>query len=104
MNIQQFIDNPQLIETLTPQQKVQLFTSLQNHQKQLQQEQTRLQTELEIKQKEQQDLFKQLQDQTHKQTLPEIKQFIDDLQQQFTQELTSIVEQYHNINKKEASK
>lgn len=100
MNIQQFIDNPSLLETLTQEQKLSLFQQLQSHQQQLKQEEIKLQTELKLKQEEQQDLFKQLQQQTGKQTLPEIKDYITSLQQQFDSELTSIITKYQELQSK----
>lgn len=100
MNIQQFINNPSLLETLTQEQKLSLFQQLQSHQQQLKQEEIKLQTELKLKQEEQQDLFKQLQQQTGKQTLPEIKDYITSLQQQFDSELTSIITKYQELQSK----
>ena len=100
MNIQQFIDNPSLLETLTQEQKLSLFQQLQSHQQQLKQEEIKLQTELKLKQEEQQDLFKQLQQQTGKQTLSEIKDYITSLQQQFDSELTSIITKYQELQSK----
>lgn len=100
MNIQQFIDNPSLLETLTQEQKLSLFQQLQSHQQQLKQEEIKLQTELKLKQEEQQDLFKQLQQQTGKQTLPEIKDYITSLQQQFDSELNSIITKYQELQSK----
>lgn len=100
MNIQQFINNPSLLETLTQEQKLSLFQQLQSHQQQLKQEEIKLQTELKLKQEEQQDLFKQLQQQTGKQTLPEIKDYITSLQQQFDSELNSIITKYQELQSK----
>lgn len=100
MNIQQFINNPSLLETLTQEQKLSLFQQLQSHQQQLKQEEIKLQTELKLKQEEQQDLFQQLQQQTGKQTLPEIKDYITSLQQQFDSELNSIITKYQELQSK----
>lgn len=97
MNIQQFIENPQLIDTLTPNQKVDIFQKLQQHEQHLQQEKIKLETQLTLKQQEQQDLFKQLQDLTHKQTLPEIQEYINQLQQDFDTQLKTILQQYQDL-------
>lgn len=97
MNIDTYINNPDLIPSLTPEQKVSVYQQLQTKEKSLQQEQTKLKTTIELKQQEQQDLFQKLKDLTHKETLQEIEQYINTLQQQFDSELQSILTQYQQL-------
>lgn len=92
-----YINNPELIKSLTPEQKVNVYQQLQQKEKDLNNEKTKLQTTLDLKLKEQQDLFQKLKDITHKETIQEIQQYINDLQQQFDTELQSILSQYQSI-------
>lgn len=92
-----YINNPELIKSLTPEQKVNVYQQLQQKEKDLNNEKTKLQTTLDLKLKEQQDLFQKLKDITHKETIQEIQQYMNDLQQQFDTELQSILSQYQSI-------
>lgn len=100
--IQQYIQDPTLLQHLTPQQKVNVYQQIDNYQSQLNQELTKLQTTLTIKRQEQQDLFQQLQQLTNKQTLPQIEEYIQQLQQQFDTQLQQIIQTYNQINQKGA--
>lgn len=97
MNIQTYINQPSLIQTLTPQQKLDLFQQLQHYTDQLHQDQIKAQTQLDLLQKQQQDLFTELQQLTNLTTLPEIKDYIDSLQSQFDQQLTQIIQEFNNL-------
>ena len=97
MNISVYLQQPDLITTLTPQQKLELFQQLQKHLTHLQQEKVRIQTQLEMKQKEQQDLFTELQTLTNLHTLPEIQQHLTHLQQQFDQQLLDITKEFSQL-------
>ena len=48
--IQQYIQDPQLLDQLTPQQKTQVYTDLQKYLQNLQTQKTKLETELHLKQ------------------------------------------------------
>ena len=104
MNIQQFINNPQLITTLTPQQKLQLYQQIQQHNQQLNNTKIQLQTELQLKQKEQQSLLTQLQQLTNKQTITEIQDYITTLQQQFDNQLQEVITEYQSIQSERSNK
>lgn len=97
MNIQTYINQPSLIQTLTPQQKLDLFQQLQHYSDRLRQDQIKAQTQLDLLQKQQQDLFTELQQLTNLTTLPEIKDYIDSLQSQFDQQLTQIIQEFNNL-------
>lgn len=96
--IQQYIQNPQLLDQLTPQQKTQVYQDLQKYLQQLQTHKTKLETELHLKQQEQLSLFKELQEATQLQTLPEITQFIQSKQQEFDQQLKDIITQLQGVD------
>jgi predicted nuclease with TOPRIM domain len=96
--IQQYIQNPQLLDQLTPQQKTQVYQDLQKYLQQLQTHKTKLETELHLKQQEQLSLFKELQEATQLQTLPEIQQFIQSKQQEFDQQLKDIITQLQGVD------
>ena len=97
MDIKQFIGNPQLVESLTSQQKTQLFQQLQTYQQTLQQDKIKLETELGIKQKEQAELFTKLQTETGQPDLESIQKHLSDLQSQFDTELQSILTDYQSL-------
>lgn len=97
MNIQQFIDKPESISTLTQEQKMVLYQSLKSRSEQLTQEKVKLETEKTIKQQEQQDLFIKLQELTGKKTLEEIKRSIDDLKTRLDTELQGISQQFQGL-------
>lgn len=99
MNINQILDNPQLLDTLTDPQKLQVYQDLIKYEQQLNQQRIQTQTTLELKQKEQQDLLTQLQQLTGKQTIEDIRNYITTLQQQFTTDLTTITNEYSQIHK-----
>lgn len=96
MNIQQYLSNPQLITTLTNQQKLQLYTLTQQHIQQLQTKHTQLTSQLELLQQEQLTQFTQLQHDTNLTSLQEIEDYITSLQQQFTTQLQDILTQLTN--------
>lgn len=95
--IEQYINNPQLLTTLTPQQKTQVYQDTQKYLQQLQNAKTKAETELQLKQKEQQELFQQLQQLTQKQTIPEIQEYITSLQSQFDTDLQNILQQFKQL-------
>lgn len=97
MNIQTYISQPSLIQTLTPQQKLDLFQQLQHYSYRLRQDQIKAQTQLDLLQKQQQDLFTELQQLTNLTTLQEIKDYIDTLQSQFDQQLSQIMQEFNNL-------
>lgn len=97
MNVYTYLQQPDLIQTLTPQQKLELFQQLQKHLNQLQQEKVRTQTQLEMHQKEQQDLFQELKELTGLQTLPEIQNHIQSLQSEFDQQLLQITKEFSQL-------
>lgn len=99
MNINQILDNPQLLTTLTDQQKLQVYQDLLKYEQSLNQQQIQAKTTLEIKQKEQQDLLTQLQQLTNQNSIEDIRKYIDTLQQQFDSSLTQIINQYSQIHK-----
>lgn len=95
--IQQYINNPDLINTLTPQQKTQLFQDLQKYLTTLQQNKIKFESQLEVKQQEQQKLFQELQEQTGLTTVQDMQQYLKSQQEQFDQELLKIVQQFQQI-------
>lgn len=88
--IQQYIENPQLLESLTPQQKTQVYQDLLKYLQSLQTQKTKAETQLQIKQQEQQEIFQKLQAETNLQTLQEIQNHIQNLQNEFDQQLLEI--------------
>lgn len=98
MNIQQYIENPQLINNLSQEQKISLFTQLNQYQQKLQQDKIKYETELQIKQKEQQGLFQDLQRLTNKQTIPEIQEYISTLDNQLSTQLQDVLTQYQKVS------
>ena len=97
MNIQQFIDNPKLIESLTPAQKIQLFQNMKSYQQTLEQEKIKLETEITIKKKEQEDLFTKLKKETNQNDLQSIQKYITDIQTKFDSDLSTIITEYQTI-------
>lgn len=97
MNIQQYIQNPELLSNLTSQQKLDLYQQLQQYQNKLQQDKVKTQTQLEMKQKEQQELFQELRNATNLSTLPEIQNYIKNLQSEFDTQLVQITKEYSNL-------
>ena len=97
MNIHTYLQQPDLIQTLTPNQKLELFQQLQKHLQSLQAEKVRTQTQLEMKQKEQQELFQELQQLTGLQSLPEIQNHIQSLQSEFDQQLLTITKEFSQL-------
>lgn len=93
MNIQQYVTNPQLITTLTNQQKLQLYTLTQQHIQQLQTKHTQLTSQLQLLQQEQLTQFTKLQHDTNLTSLQEIEDYVSQLQHQFTQQLQDILTQ-----------
>lgn len=95
--IQQYIDNPELLTNLQPQQRLTVYQEFQKYQDQLKQQKTKAETELQLKQQEQQDLLTQLQELTGKATLPEIQEYITTLQKQLDTSLQEIATVYKEI-------
>lgn len=95
--IQQYIDNPELLNNLTPQQRTQVYQDLQKFLQNLQTQKTKLETELHLKQQEQLSLFKELQDATQLKSLPEIQEFISNQQTQFDNQLKEIITQLKEV-------
>lgn len=95
--IQQYIDNPELLNNLTPQQRTQVYQDLQKFLQNLQTQKTKLETELHLKQQEQLSLFKELQEATQLQTLSEIQEFISNQQTQFDNQLKEIITQLKEV-------
>lgn len=99
MNINQILDNPSMITTLTPNQRLQVYQDLKKYKDTLNNQLTKAQTQLELKQQEQQQILQQLQQLTGKETIQDIKQCIDSLQQDFDQQFNNILSQYSEIHK-----
>lgn len=97
MNIHTYINQPDLIKTLTPAQKTQLFQDLQKYLTTLQQNKIKFESQLEVKQQEQQKLFQELQEQTGLTTVVDMQQYLQNQQQAFDQELLKIVQQFNQI-------
>lgn len=97
MNIHTYINQPDLISTLTPAQKTQLFQDLQKYLTTLQQNKIKFESQLEVKLQEQQKLFQELQELTGLSTLPEMQQYLQTQQQHFDQELQSIIHQFNQL-------
>lgn len=95
--IQQYINQPDLIQTLTPAQKTQLFQDLQKYLTTLQQNKIKFESQLEVKQQEQQKLFQDLQQETGLTTVQDMQQYLQKQQEAFDQELLKIVQQFNQI-------
>lgn len=95
--IQQYINQPDLIQTLTPAQKTQLFQDLQKYLTTLQQNKIKFESQLEVKQQEQQKLFQDLQQETGLTTVQDMQQYLQKQQEAFDQELLQIVQQFNQI-------
>ena len=95
--IQQYINQPDLNQTLTPAQKTQLFQDLQKYLTTLQQNKIKFESQLEVKQQEQQKLFQDLQQETGLTTVQDMQQYLQKQQEAFDQELLQIVQQFNQI-------
>lgn len=97
MNLNQILEQPNLLDQLTPEQKTSVYQQLKKRQDDLQQQKLKAESQLDLKRQEQQDILKELVELTNQKDIHSIRDYITTQEAEFNNQLKDLLQQYSKL-------